>query len=448
MPIYKQCAARGMFYMWIKRYLPKSLFGRALLILVLPTVMIQMMMAYVFFERHWQSVTRYMSSALAGETAYLVRQLRDAPPNEKTEMIRDFESATGLDVDLLPGKSFVNKPGKEFADYREMLRLKIDEPFTIHRLSEDNDIIDVRIKLAGQVLNMRTTSKRLESPTTNIFLIWMVLSSTILLMVATVFLRNQLRPISRLAQASDNFGRGIDTPDFRPSGASEVRMAARAFITMRERIKRQIRTRTDMLSGISHDLRTPLTRMKLQLAMLGDSEAAKELSDDVMQMEHMIAEYLDFARGEGGEEAVPIQLDKILADIVGDYKRVGGKAVFTPGESIDMAIRPLGFRRMMTNLIDNAIRYGKTAHISYQREGSLVKIVVDDEGEGIPAEMHEEVFRPFARLDMSRNSKTGGVGLGLTIARDVVLAHGGSIVLASSPQKGLRVIVTLPLGRN
>lgn len=433
--------------MWIKRYLPKSLFGRALLILVVPLVLTQLLMAYIFYERHWQSVTRYMSSALAGETAYLVTQLRHAPANEKPQVIRDFEETTGLDVQLIAKKTLEKIAHEdEFPDYRLFLAQKIAEPFAIRRLT-DSDTIEVFIQLPGQLLRMQTTTKRLESPTTNIFFIWMIGSSTLFLLIAILFLRNQLRPISRLAEASDKFGRGIDTPNFRPHGATEVRIAARAFITMRERIKRQIRTRTDMLSGISHDLRTPLTRMKLQLAMLGDNEAVRELSEDVQQMEHMIAEYLDFVRGEGGEEAVVIDLPSLLSDVVGDYARMGHEVRFMPGEALEMALKPMSFRRMMTNLLDNAIRYGRQAHLSYQRDGHMVRIWVDDEGTGIPPEMREEVFRPFSRLDISRNSKTGGVGLGLTIARDIVLAHGGSIDLAQSPYMGLRVIITLPLGR-
>ncbi|MDX2074265.1 MAG: ATP-binding protein [Alphaproteobacteria bacterium] len=434
--------------MWIKKFLPKSLFGRALLILVLPTVLIQLLMAYIFYDRHWLAVTRYMSSSLAGETAFLVMQLRQAPANEKPQMVHDFERSTSLRVQLLSGDAFDSRyKSPEFIEYQHILRQKIAEPFLIRRL-KDGDTIEVRVKLPGQVVKLQTTSKRLESPTTTIFLIWMVGSSILLLWVAIIFLRNQLRPISRLAKASDNFGRGIDTPDFRPQGATEVRIAARAFITMRERIRRQIRTRTDMLSGISHDLRTPLTRMKLQLAMLGDSEAIRELEGDVKQMEYMIAEYLDFARGEGGEEAVTVYLHKLLAEIVADYARSGHVIGFVMTEEIEIDLKPTAFRRMLHNLLDNALRYAGSPQLSYMRDRGSVRILIDDEGEGIPEAMREEVFRPFTRLDASRNVNTGGVGLGLTIARDIVLAHGGAIDLAESPQGGLRVIITLPLGKN
>ena len=433
--------------MVLKRLLPKSLFVRALLILVVPTLLIQLIMAYIFFDRHWVNVTRYMSGALAGETAFLVNQLKMASANEKPQMIKDFESATGLEVSLEPLSRYDPKnASNEFADYQLLLRQKIDEAFTVRRTSPQENI-ETCIKLPGVALVVQTSVKRVESPTTNLFLMWMMGSSIVFLFIAIGFLRNQIRPISRLAKAAENFGRGVDTPDFRPQGAKEVRIAARAFIVMRERIQRQIRTRTDMLSGISHDLRTPLTRMKLQLAMLGDNDAAKEMGDDVQQMEYMIAEYLDFARGEGGEESVRMYLNKMLSEVAADYQRVQADVTFMPGEDVELELKITAFRRMLHNLIDNAIRYGKRCHVTSFHDGVHVCIIIDDEGSGIPTAHYDQVFRPFSRLDASRNSKTGGVGLGLTIARDIVLAHGGTIELAQSPKGGLRVLITLPLGR-
>jgi two-component system osmolarity sensor histidine kinase EnvZ len=268
------------------------------------------------------------------------------------------------------------------------------------------------------------------------------------LLIAVLFLRNQIRPIRRLAEAADNFGRGVDTLGFRPSGATEVRKAARAFIVMRERIKRQLRTRTEMLAGISHDLRTPLTRMKLELAMLPDTDAiresVKELGDDVQQMEHMIQEYLDFARGEGREEAIRVSVRELLEDVVNDYRRLNEDVVLASGDDGMMDIRASGFRRVLHNVIDNALRYGKRCDVLLRISANYCEIIVDDEGAGIPQEKRDEVFKPFNRLDPSRNTKTGGVGLGLTIARDIVLAHGGNIALDSSPKGGLRVIIRLP----
>ncbi len=427
-----------------KTILPKSLFGRALLILLLPTVMIQLVMTYVFFDRHWDNVTRYMSNALAGEAAFLVRQLEVMPPKQKSRAVEDFEEVTGISVFFDAVESFDDqRPSDDFADFDEQFAALVKERFTVNRT--DGGTVQIRVLLPGQVLRLETTVKRLESRTTAIFVWWMLGVTTVMLLIAVVFLRNQIRPIRRLAVAADNFGRGIDTPGFRPHGATEVRTAARAFIVMRERIKRQLRTRTEMLAGISHDLRTPLTRMKLQLAMLGDAVAVKELQDDVQQMEHMIQEYLDFARGDSREDAVPVSLAGMLEDVVDDYRRQHADVSLAAKQDVEINLRVSGVRRMLHNIIDNAIRYGKRCIITLRVLPNGCEIVLDDEGPGIPEAQREEVFRPFARLDPSRNVKTGGVGLGLSIARDIALAHGGSISLETSPAGGLRVIIRLPL---
>jgi two-component system osmolarity sensor histidine kinase EnvZ len=434
----------------IKDFLPKSLFGRALLILVLPTVLIQLVVTYVFFDRHWDDVTRRIAINSAGEVQFFIQQLKKTEANHRDEVVAEFVKSTGINVFFDGNDSFrKNAASREFPEFQRYLRAKIEEPFTL-RLIDRGATIEIRVALQEEVLRLEMTSKRLASRTTIIFVLWMVAASVVFLLIAIVFLRNQIRPISQLAEAADNFGRGLDMPGFRPHGASEVRRAARAFIVMRERIKRQIRTRTEMLAGISHDLRTPLTRMKLQLAMLGDTEEAKELSDDVQQMEHMIEEYLDFARGEGGEEAVRTALHELLAEVAADYQRANAKVVFAAQEELFKDIRVSAFRRMLHNIIDNALRYGKKCDIGLRKTANFCEITIDDDGPGIPEEKRDEVFKPFIRLDPSRNAKTGGVGLGLTIARDVALAHGGGIVLENVPQSdlnksGLRVIIRLPL---
>lgn len=434
-------------------YLPKSLFGRALLILVVPTLLIQMVTAYIFFDRHWDDVSRHMSVALAGEIAFLVEQIKDAEPEQEPKIITNFGQATGVHASIEAENEFNSQiTSADFPDFQRILDRKLGEDFIVQK-SKSGELIEIKIKLPTQTLHLKTSVKRLESRTTTLFIMWMFGASCLFLFIAVIFLRNQLRPITRLAIAADNFGRGVDTPNFRPHGALEVRKAARAFITMRERINRQIRTRTDMLSGISHDLRTPLTRMKLQLAMLPEDvstrpdmrEAIEELSDDVQQMQQMVQEYLDFASDEGREEAVKTNLSELLADVVSDYKRTQQEITLTIENSPEIALRVSACRRMLHNLIDNAIRYGHRCHLSLRVVGSYAEIVVDDEGAGIPEAQREEVFKPFNRLETSRNSKTGGVGLGLTIARDVVLAHGGSIALETAPTGGLRVLIRLPL---
>ncbi|MGE0753590.1 MAG: ATP-binding protein [Alphaproteobacteria bacterium] len=428
-----------------KRFLPKSLFGRALLILILPTVLIQLVMVFVFFDRHWQSVTRYMNQSLAGEMAFLLDQLETVPLEQTGNMIRSFERATAITVFFDPPEAFnPSLATGDFPQFQQTLRHNISKPFTVRRIARD-ELIEVSIQQEHNTLRLLSTVKRLESRTTVIYLVWVMATSVIFLVIAVIFLRNQIRPIGRLAKAAEDFGRGLDSPGFRPHGAREVRQAAKAFVVMRERISRQVRARTEMLAGISHDLRTPLTRMKLQLAMLEDSEAAKDLSEDVQQMEHMIEEYLDFVRGGSGEETAAIDLHGWLAGIVEDYQRHNAPVTLGNADEVKKEIRPIAFTRALHNLIDNALRYGKRCNVHLHKTVNYCEIVIDDEGMGIPVDKQDEVFKPFTRLDASRNMKTGGVGLGLTIARDVVLAHGGNISLETSPAGGLRVVIRLPL---
>lgn len=430
-----------------KQFLPKSLFGRVLLILLLPTLLIQGVMTYVFFDRHWDNISRYMGGALAGEIGLLVSQLKALPPSEHPMLINNFMENTGVEIFFDPPPSFsLGETTADFPEFQDRLRFLIAEPFTVYKRAAEA-LIEVRILLPGQVLRLETTVKRLESRTTAILVWWMLGTTIVFLLIAGIFLRNQIRPIRRLAKAADGFGRGVDMPDFRPSGATEVRTAARAFITMRERIKRQIRTRTDMLAGISHDLRTPLTRMKLQLAMLKSDEAAHELAQDVEEMEHMIEEYLDFARGDVREDASLVSLKVLLENVVDDYRRQKADVTLHAPENVMGEVRVISFRRMLNNLIDNAIRYGTRCKVSLAASASAFEIIVDDEGPGIPPEKYEEVFQPFKRLETSRNIKTGGAGLGLTIARDIALAHGGSISLAANAKGGLRVVVRIPFTR-
>lgn len=433
---------------WLKPILPRSLFGRVLLIVVMPTVLIQLVLAYVFFERHWDNVTRSISNTLAGEIGFFVQRLKKAGPEDVGDVVSDFVLTSGIAVSLEEEGAELGRNSGDYPEFQQRMKVVVTEPFSVRRMLS-RGVIEVRVAMDGQLLKCEIPVKRLESRTTVIFAAWMLGATVMFLLIAVLFLRNQIRPIRRLAEAADNFGRGVDTPGFRPHGALEVRKAARAFIIMRERIKRQLRTRTEMLAGISHDLRTPLTRMKLELAMLPEDErlreSVQELQDDVQQMEHMIEEYLSFARGEGREDAVRLSLRELLEDLVADYQRLRASVQLEGGEDVVADVRVTALRRVMHNVIDNALRYGKHCKVSLRRSDKWCEITIDDDGPGIPADKREEVFKPFSRLDPSRNAKTGGVGLGLSIARDIVLAHGGRIALDVSPQGGLRVVVTLPL---
>jgi two-component system osmolarity sensor histidine kinase EnvZ len=266
-----------------------------------------------------------------------------------------------------------------------------------------------------------------------------------LLGIATVFMRNQVRSVRKLAAAADSFGKGRDVPNFKPEGAVEVRQAAQAFKLMQDRIKRQMRQRTEMLAGVSHDLRTPLTRMKLQLAMLGEVDGRAELEEDVAEMEQMVEGYLAFVRGEGGEASVPTDLASLVEDVVARYRREGREMDLHVEDTLVMTLKPKAMARVLSNLIGNAHRYGGHVWVRVGRRPDAAEVIIDDDGPGIPVESREQVFKPFFRLERSRNLATGGVGLGLTIARDIVRGHGGEVLLEDSPLGGLRARVRLPL---
>jgi two-component system osmolarity sensor histidine kinase EnvZ len=294
------------------------------------------------------------------------------------------------------------------------------------------------------VLQVAAPRKRLYTPTGYIFVLWMAGSGLVLVAIASLFMRNQVRALRRLAAAADSFGKGRDVPNFRPEGATEVRQAAAAFLKMRDRLQRQLTQRTEMLAGVSHDLRTPLTRMRLALEFLGDNAAVAELQHDVAVMQRMIEGYLDFAKGEGGGEPEPTDLAALVEDAVLATRREGADVTMTAPEQCVLPLRPDAIHRCLANLLGNAQRYGGRIWLALVPLNDTVNVLIDDDGPGIPAAERENVFRPFVRLDPARSPAHEGVGLGLTIARDVARAHGGDLRLEDSPQGGLRVRLILP----
>ncbi len=433
----------------IKRYLPHSLFGRSVLIIVMPLVLLQLVSAYVFYQSHWQKVSDRLARGLAGDVLAIVELLQQYPSREERIATLNLAAAAfALESRFREGEILANVPEPEGRgideDFVLALKESLGKPFKVDSESSDREVT-VTIQLADGVLEIVASRKRLFSSTTYVFVIWMVGTAMILFGVAAIFMRNQVRPIRRLAAAANNFGKGRDSPTFKPEGATEVRLAASAFISMRDRIKRQISQRTDMLSGVSHDLRTPLTRMKLQLEMLGHAKGIDYLKSDVAEMERMLDAYLAFARGEGDEQPAPTNVSKMLDEVIGQARRKGAVIDLHTEGDIVVPVRPNAFKRCVTNLVENADRYGKHVSVRAGRRGETVEIVVDDDGPGIPEDMREEAFRPFYRIENSRNPETGGVGLGLTIARDVIRGHGGDIVLGESPAGGLRARVVLPV---
>ncbi len=432
-----------------KRLVPRSLFGRFLLIIVIPLVLLQLVAGYVFFARHWETVSRRLAGALAGEIGTVIA-LRREMVNEtdfrrllfqmRRRLVLDtrFEPGARIEGDTAPlGIAIFERT--LFVALRDQLR----EPFHI-TLDDPGRRITISVGLNDGVMHFTTQRKRLFTTTIYLVIMWMVGTSILLLGIAVFFMRKQIRPMHRLAEAAEAFGKGHDVPAFKPEGAREVRQAAAAFLEMRQRIRRQITQRTEMLAGVSHDLRTPLTRIKLQLAMLG-GDAVADLQSDVVEMERMIEGYLAFARGEGDETPTPTDLGALLDEVVAGGRRKGGAIELTHDGEIPLPLRRNAVRRCLTNLIDNALRYGEHVTVATRRANGWVEILVDDDGPGIPEDERENVFRPFYRLDASRNPETGGVGLGLTIARDVVHGHGGELALETAPSGGLRVRLRFPL---
>lgn len=436
----------------IKSFLPKTLFGRSLLIIVTPLILMQAISTFVFFDRHWDTMTRRLAHMLAGDISYLVDAMSPLPPPDEVEDIsRRARNLLHMIIAYKSGEILANASKAIPRDRVEVtLAQAMDErvrrPFQIDTTSRNRRVVVV-VQLADGVLEIDVHQKRLYSSTAYIFLMWMVGSSLVLFAIAIVFMRNQIRPIRRLATAARDFGMGREVEDFRPEGAAEVRQAAEAFRQMRERLRGQFAQRTEMLAGVSHDLRTPLTRMKLQLAMLGDDDEIGELKSDVQDMERMVEGYLAFARGEGTETPVKTDLIALVADSVSAEKRDGSSvSLALPAmDQVILEVRPQALKRALANLITNAKRYATSVDVTLEVGEELVQITVDDDGPGIPIESREDVFKPFFRLDASRNPETGGTGLGLTIARDIARNHGGDLRLAEAAAGGLRARIRLPV---
>ncbi|MGB8364112.1 MAG: ATP-binding protein [Rhizomicrobium sp.] len=439
----------------IKRILPRGLFGRSLIIIVTPMVMLQGIVTYAFFVRHHDIMTAQMAKGGAADVAFLIDIVEHYPPGQTRDTLLKM-AARNLDyqVTFLPGQHLGARTPTHFTPHlkdamRNVFTQQFGEnfPFNARGMGQ---YIDLNVQLKDGVLRLIILKKRLVAASADVFVLWMVVSSLVLLAVAIMFLRNQVRPIERLAYAAEAFGKGRAVPDFKAYGADEVRRAAQAFLTMRARIERYVQQRTEMLAGVSHDLKTPLTRLRLQLAMMDEGIDVAPLQEDVIEMEHMLDEYLDFARGEGGESAQYADLAEIVEDTVSAARRNGAAAgadklhvAAQPG--IVLAVKRQALKRCMANLIDNALKHGKHVGVTVRRAGGSAEIVVDDDGPGIPETLREEAFRPFHRLDQGRNLQSGGVGLGLAIARDVARAHGGDLTLAESPTGGLRATIRLPV---
>ncbi|KJS38349.1 MAG: ATPase [Rhodospirillaceae bacterium BRH_c57] len=438
----------------LRHLVPRGLLGRALLILVIPVILLQVVTAVIFFDRHWDTVMRRLAGSIAGDISAIISLLdRYQAPEDRAWILDLARTRMDLDIILRPGAILPNAARPRFgSDTIEQamataLEERVRRPYAIDVGFLDREMT-IHLQLPGGIIEILAPRKRLFSSTTYLFVMWMVGTSLVLIGVAAWFMSKQVRSILRLAASADRFGKGREVPPIKPEGAREVRQAAEAFNVMRERIQRQIAQRTEMLAGVSHDLRTPLTRMKLQLAMMGKGPDIHDLSEDVCEMERMIEGYLAFARGDGHETVAPVDLAALVEMVASRFRRADG-AVETIGTAFGEVIVPIrhnALDRALSNLVSNALRYAGRVRITLRPGSGAAELWVEDDGPGIPADKREDVFRAFTRLDPSRNPKTGGTGLGLTIARDIVRGHGGEITLHDSPDLGgLKAVVRLPV---
>lgn len=432
---------------YLKGYLPQSIFTRFLLIIIIPMLLAQIVAIYMFYERHWSNVSERLEIALANEISLVVQSSAPYPENANPGTpLAIAERYLRFTTDFQEGMTIPSHPTTYLKEYDQLsVTLKSNITYPYHLSYTDNKhFLVVDVQFPDGILHIATSRKRLETPTTYIFIMWMTGTTLMLLLISLIFMRNQIRPIIRLARAADKFGKGQDVRRLKPEGAAEIRKATQAFLDMKTRIDRLVSQRTEMLAGVSHDLRTPLTRMKLQLALTNVPEV-KPLAQDISDMENMIHGYLDFAKSGIDTANQTIYILPSIEEITRPYVAMQGQIHISIPPAATITINPDYFKRIARNLIDNALRYANEVTITAETTKKHLVLMIDDNGPGIPEDQREEVFRPFYRLDNSRNPETGGVGLGLAVVRDLVARCGGEIMLTESPQGGLRAVIQLPL---
>lgn len=437
-----------------RKIFPRSLYARSLAIIVIPILLIQLVVGVIFIDRPWDSMVDKLVFSLSGSIEMMTNQIKST--NDEAHIasfIEDVRKHLEINIIIRPegyrvidvasgslGFTWDNVEKKLYKD----LENRFGPKFSIVTYSESNTF-DVNIRLDnGRIITFNSHKRRLTSSTAYIFILWLIGSSAFLMFVAVVFMKNQIRPIRRLAVVAEKLGKGQDVAYFKIEGAREIRQASRAFLEMRDRIRRQIEQRTSTLAGVSHDIKTPLTRMRLQLAMMDKSDDIMQLQEDVLEMEKMLEGYLIFARGEGDEETEMKNIREILDCIVSKSVRQGYSVRLNCEEKIMLRIRPIALDRAISNIVNNACEFASNVFVSVIEGDEEVKIVIEDDGVGLDDTQKSKVFKPFYRVEKSRNRKTGGTGLGLSIAQDIVHSHGGDINLEDSEKGGLRVVIRLP----
>ena len=424
-----------------KDVLPKGLYSRSLLIIIIPVVVLQGILTFVFLDRHWQLVTRKLSSAVASEIATFIDVVPSLGLNKVIELSERFYDA---EVNYIPNKKLINNPPKPINlvenTLSKELSKNINNSFWVDAHTYEKRVI-VQIEKKEGIYEFIIPRRNVYATNSHIFLVWMVISSLLLVSVAVIFMRQQIKPIEKLSKAAQQFGLGKKMENFKPSGATEVRRAAEAYLKMQERIERFIEQRTLMLAGVSHDLRTPLTRLKLQIEMLSDDKTNIELLSDVNEMQKMLENYLDFAEDVTREKATKTDLKKMISEII-DSESTKSKTIeldIKNYESIFFECRTIAMKRCITNLLNNACSYGDRIRISLERKKDIIDISIEDNGPGIDKSDYDKAIKPFIRLDSSRNQNIPGSGLGLSISQDITSNHGGKLIMSKSNLGGLKV---------
>ena len=431
----------------IKKVLPKRLFYRSLIIVATPIILLQIIITVVFFDSLWIKANKGMTRSLVGEIETLLDVYKNPDVGVKQTIInlynQNFDFVITLkENELLPEK----KTERWYSPMDRSLRRELKSAFA-HSFWFDTtsykEVVELKIKYKDGVLQIFFPKYKIAPSSARIFALWITLPGFLLIMLAIIFLKNQTRPIANLAKAAEKFGKGEFIKEFRPSGAKEIRQAAYEFDRMRKRISIHLNQRSEMLSGISHDLRTPLTRLKLQLTFLKQQDLAKKMSDDIEEMERMLNEYLEFSRHQTTEETETININNLITDVIKKYDSKQISVHFEENPKINIRLNTI--KRCLINLIDNGLFYGKKVEIITKKTISDLIIFIDDNGPGIPKKEYQNVMKPFYRIDKSRGQNKSGVGLGLSIANDIIRSHGGNISLDKSPLNGLRVRISLPL---
>ncbi len=434
------------------KYLPRTLFFRTMLLIFVPLIVVQIVSVVMFFDGSWSRMGRRLSENLAADMQFVVDLAKDnvgrlSELKKITKDTFDIELEYYTNEEKHQAINKAHKASKMVVGYlEESLSKEFPNAEREVLLSKDNNDLIVLLDTNDGLYKFVTSKKKIFSSSIFMFVVWMAGTSVLLFLVAVLFLRIQVRSIAELAQVAEDFGKGIDNTKFKPSGSSEVRKAAIAFIKMKERIQRQISERTQMLAGVSHDLRTPLTRMKLQAAMMPEGEDKKDFLSDIDEMEKMLDGYLSFVSGEAGEKSSFVDMNELILSIINKFRNKKALIRYSTNDEVSaIQGREQALKRALTNIISNAFRYGKTIAVKLENNDKKLWVSVEDDGPGIPSDKRDDVFKAFYRLESSRNKETGGVGLGLSIAKDVVTSHGGTIELGDSELGGLKVLISIPL---